>query len=76
MSARAMAIPGSLLLSEDEGRGRKLLENYAAHLEALGVPAAERGLNGLEDSARFAKELLRPYEVLNPLPWHRGGLNE
>jgi hypothetical protein len=33
-------------------------------------------VNRPEDSAQFAEELLRRYEVPFPLPWHHGGLNE
>jgi hypothetical protein len=76
MSARAMAIPVSLLLTQGEDAGQELLRSDAAQVEALAAPAVEMSADSLVESARIVEDLRRRRDAPYPFPWPHGGLNE
>jgi hypothetical protein len=78
MSARAIVkLPGQQLPAGEEGASNLPLQDEAQS-EVLSTPLPEGSLGGREESARFADELLRRYDILlpMPLPWRHGGINE
>jgi hypothetical protein len=76
MSARVIVAPSDPQLAKGEssplwrqGRGKTPAALLSANL-------AVDALSGLDDSEKLSDDLRRRFEVVEPLPWWHGGLNE